>query len=85
MLFSLAFGLFFIPEGFGFKANRNYGVPELSSLSLHPSSIEPQLGPQQAQLCMGTEALKAQLLHLVAVVVCCSQALSKWMETGTLP
>jgi hypothetical protein len=57
----------------------------LSSLSLHPSSIEPQLGPQQAQLCMGTEALKAQLLHLVAVVVCCSQALSKWMETGTLP
>lgn len=30
-------------------------MPELSSLSLHPSSIEPQPGPQQAQLCMGTK------------------------------
>lgn len=30
-------------------------MPEMSSLSPHLPSIEPQLGLQQAQLCMGTK------------------------------
>lgn len=75
---SSAFGLFFIPESF--EANKNCEMPESSSFSLHPSSTEPQMGPQQAHPCLGTEALKAQLLHIVTVVVCYSQAF--YLENG---
>lgn len=46
----------FFPENFGLEVNRNAGPPELSSFSLHPSSTEPQVDPQQAQFWLGREA-----------------------------